>query len=180
MFLNYLFPQDEQILSGVELYVTIGLAAAILVFLLISLWFVLKKMGKPGWMSLIPFYNVYILFEKCWESKYFYNYLITSIIVAVISIFFGNLTEADGLLYWAIMITELIVGIYQIILGIRLCIMVAKSFNYPSVFGFGLYFLDAIFFAILAFSKAKFTKEKENNNTINNQENINNLDENNN
>jgi hypothetical protein len=39
----------------------IGLA--IIVVMVVAIWKIFEKAGKPGWASLIPFYNVYIMLE---------------------------------------------------------------------------------------------------------------------
>lgn len=31
---------------------------------LVALWFIFKKMGREGWEAIIPFYNIYVLFEE--------------------------------------------------------------------------------------------------------------------
>ena len=35
---------------------------------IIGLWKVYTKAGKPGWASLIPFYNMYCLFDIAWGN----------------------------------------------------------------------------------------------------------------
>lgn len=39
------------------------LSFAISIFMIICLWKIFEKLGKPGWASLIPFYNVYVMCE---------------------------------------------------------------------------------------------------------------------
>ena len=39
------------------------LVLALTVFMLVCVWKVFEKAGKPGWASLIPFYNVYVLLK---------------------------------------------------------------------------------------------------------------------
>lgn len=36
---------------------------ALSVFILVAMWKVYAKAGKPGWACLVPFYNTYCLFE---------------------------------------------------------------------------------------------------------------------
>ncbi len=42
------------------------LAVAILV--IVSVWMIFEKANQPGWASIIPFYNVYVLFEIAFGS----------------------------------------------------------------------------------------------------------------
>ena len=39
------------------------IALAVAVFLLVALWKLYKKAGKPGWASIVPFYSQYCLFD---------------------------------------------------------------------------------------------------------------------
>lgn len=50
------------ILSGVSLAMLI-IPLAISILLLISMWKIYTKAGKPGWASIVPFYNAYVMCE---------------------------------------------------------------------------------------------------------------------
>ena len=39
------------------------LVIALYVLLIVANWKIFTKAGKPGWASIIPFYNLYVLFE---------------------------------------------------------------------------------------------------------------------
>ena len=41
--------------------IVIGLAVGILV--IVSLWIIFKKAGKPGWASIVPIYNIIVLIQ---------------------------------------------------------------------------------------------------------------------
>lgn len=41
---------------------------ALCVFVLVCLWIVFRKAGKPGWAAIVPIYNLYVLFEITWGS----------------------------------------------------------------------------------------------------------------
>lgn len=41
--------------------IVIGLAVGILV--IVSLWMIFKKAGKPGWASIVPIYNIIVLIQ---------------------------------------------------------------------------------------------------------------------
>ena len=38
------------------------------VFVLVCMWIIFRKAGKPGWAAIVPFYNLYVLFEITWGS----------------------------------------------------------------------------------------------------------------
>ncbi len=44
------------------------LSLALCVFVLVCMWIVFRKAGKPGWAAIAPFYNLYVLFDITWGS----------------------------------------------------------------------------------------------------------------
>lgn len=42
------------------------ISLAVSALMIACLWIVFKKAGKPGWAAIVPFYNLYILFEITW------------------------------------------------------------------------------------------------------------------
>lgn len=52
----------------------IAMAASVL--MVISMWKVFKKLGKPGWAAIVPFYNVYVLCCEIAEKKWWYILLL--------------------------------------------------------------------------------------------------------
>lgn len=46
--------------EGAEAIVSV-IYLAIIVIVLVSLWKIFSKAGQPGWASIIPFYNTYVL-----------------------------------------------------------------------------------------------------------------------
>ena len=38
------------------------------VFVLVCMWIIFRKAGKPGWAAIVPFYNFYVLFDITWGS----------------------------------------------------------------------------------------------------------------
>ena len=38
------------------------------VFVLVCMWIIFRKAGKPGWAAIVPFYNLYVMFEITWGS----------------------------------------------------------------------------------------------------------------
>ncbi len=44
------------------------ISIAVYVLLIVAWWKVFQKAGEAGWKSLIPIYNLYILFKICWGN----------------------------------------------------------------------------------------------------------------
>lgn len=116
---------------------------AIAVFKIVCQWRIFKKAGEPGWASLIPFYNVYIMFKIAWNTQMFWIYLGvalgSSFLGNIISGSFGTLITSAGL-------------IAVLVLIIMLYVKLAKAFGYSGGFAVGLVLLNTIFIAIMAFS----------------------------
>ena len=74
----------------------IGLA--IIVVMVVAIWKIFEKAGKPGWASLIPFYNVYIMLEIAgkpgwWLVLYLIpviNFIMMIIVTIAFAAKFGN------------------------------------------------------------------------------------------
>lgn len=48
------------------------LVLAISIVSVIGMWKMFAKAGKPGWASLIPFYNMYCMFEIAWGNGWMF------------------------------------------------------------------------------------------------------------
>ena len=51
------------ITASLAKYSIVGLGLSIL--LIVELWMIFKKCGKPGWAAIVPIYNMWVLFEIC-------------------------------------------------------------------------------------------------------------------
>lgn len=56
--------------AGSIVYSLIVLAIAIVV--LVGLWKVFEKAGKPGWGAIVPFYNLYCLFDMTFGTGWLF------------------------------------------------------------------------------------------------------------
>lgn len=129
------------------------LLIAFYVLLIIAWWKIFVKAGEKGWKSLIPFYNVYILFKIFWDTKTFWTficiYLGCSIIASILTNF--NIAVIPGII-------NLGAAIYALVIDILLSIRESKSFGHGGGFAVGLIFLPNIFALILGFNKDKYKK----------------------
>ena len=62
-FTTYSTPTSSSSLSWAVLAPLILVYIAVIVFMIVSLWKVFVKTGRPGWASIIPVYNSWVLFE---------------------------------------------------------------------------------------------------------------------
>ena len=55
---------------------------------IVGLWKMFTKAGEPGWKSIIPIYNLYVMFELVWGKGWMFLLLLIPIVNIVISIMF--------------------------------------------------------------------------------------------
>ena len=110
---------------------------------IIEMWRIFKKAGEKGWKSIIPIYNIVILYRISGVSPW------------LILVFLASIIPFVG---W---IAILIVHIYQIN-------SLAKSFGKDIGYTIGLLFLGPIFYMILGFGDSKYVGTPYNKNSKSN------------
>ena len=138
-----------------------GMLAGVLVFgvivavlLIIAMWKIFTKAGEPGWKSIVPIYNTYILFKISGMKNFFWYTLIASLVQTLIVSIAG---QGSG---FASFIT-IAVGIFDLVVAIMLCNKLAKSFGKGIGYTLGLIFLPNIFTLILGFGSAEYVGTPE-------------------
>ncbi len=59
---------------------------AVVVLMLVAMWKIFAKAGKPGWASLIPIYNAYVFLEIAGKPGWWLVLLLIPIVNIVVSI----------------------------------------------------------------------------------------------
>lgn len=110
---------------GVGAYI---FSLAIGVLLIVAMWKVFVKAGKPGWAAIIPIYNVVVSFQIV------------------------------GINPWLLLLylVPFVNFVAMFVLQIMYCSRLAKAFGKSGGFAVGLFFLNVIFMPILAFSDAEY------------------------
>lgn len=136
MYSNYGYTDNSILFQAIGGYLVLVLA--LLVLLIVAEWKIFKKAGKPGWVSLIPYYKTYVQFDIFWgDKRYFWLYLIASLAVMI-------------------PVLGIVAGIVTFVMSIMLTYKMSRSFGYDIGFTLGLLFLPNIFTLILAFNSAKY------------------------
>ncbi len=120
---------SSAILSALMVYLVIILAVYIVQ--IIAMWKIFTKAGEKGWKSIIPIYNVVILFKISGLSPW-----LVLAFLAVIIPFIG----------WLV----------PVALNAILSYKLAKAFNKDGGWAVGLYFLAPVFYMILAFGSSEY------------------------
>ena len=138
-----------EILSVISNYILFASIFSLIMMILhiIGVWNVFKKAGEPGWKSIIPFYNTYILYKISWNPMWFWLVLLGGLIGA-------------GLLSFATVTVCVILGalielftiIVRLVMYYRLCL----AFGW----GVGKYILTILFapimFMVMGFGKSVY------------------------
>ena len=127
-----------EMLSVISNYILFASIFSLIIMILhiIGVWNVFKKAGEPGWKSIIPFYNTYILYKISWNPMWFWLVLLGGLIGA-------------GLLSFATVTVCVILGalielftiIVRFVMYYRLCL----AFGW----GVGRYILTILFAPIM-------------------------------
>lgn len=122
------------------------------ILVVIAGWKILTKAGEAGWKSLIPIYNVYMLYKISGIS--FWIWCVIPIIIAGI---FNSLSQNGGDLasLWSFCYS-----VTLLVIDIKLAIALAKAFGKGTGFIIGLVLLPNIFQLILGFGSAKYVGYK--------------------
>ena len=148
----------SQEVGVVALFALIGVTGVVLIALawyvvqVIANWKIFKKMGEPGWKSIIPFYNLYILYKRTWKTMFFWIALVIGIIAGVFQSLSQTMTD-QATVFAAIELVFLIAALVLKIIGDN---KLSKSFGHGAGFTVGLVFLNPIFKLILGFGSSKY------------------------
>ena len=144
----------------VALFAAIGITGMLLIILawyvvqVIANWKIFKKMGEPGWKSIIPFYNSYILYKRTWKTMFFWIALVIGFIAGVFESLAQNAGVANTVAVFAAI--ELIFLIAAVVINIIEYSKLSKSFGHGAGFTLGLVFLNPIFKLILGFGSSQY------------------------
>lgn len=146
------------------------IALALAVLLAVAWWKIFTKAGEKGWKSIIPFYNLYIMFKICGNKNLFWAVLCATVVAgimmgantpAVLSSG-AEVTEAawksinwnEHIVY---IVGMVISGVAAVFANFWLDIKISKAFGKGVGYILGLIFFPNIFTLILGFGKAKYS-----------------------
>lgn len=91
----------------------------ILVVTIVALWKIFTKAGKPGWASLVPFYNIYLMLKIIgrpgWWLLLFFIPVVNIIISIIIALDLGKSFGKDAV--WSIVLLFLLAPLGHAVLG---------------------------------------------------------------
>lgn len=125
---NYDVSGIDSSVFGAAMLGYLAVLLVVYVLVIIAMWKVFTKAGKPGWASLIPVYNMVVMYQIV------------------------------GLNPWLLLLylIPFVNWIAALVLSIMQNVKLAKAFGKSTGFAIGLIFLSPIFLLILGFGDAKY------------------------
>lgn len=129
---------------GMYLGIILFILAVALVFWILSIigyWKIFRKANQPGWGSIIPFYNSYLLCKITWGNGWMF---LAPVVFSVFSLFFSG---------------SIISSLFVFLSFAFACITyykLATAFGKGIPFTVGLILLNWLFAMILGFSSAEY------------------------
>ena len=125
---NYDVSGIDSSIFGAAMLGYLAVLLVVYILVVIAMWKVFTKAGKPGWASLIPVYNMVVMYQIV------------------------------GLNPWLLLLylIPFVNWIASLVLSIMLNVKLAKVFGKSTGFAIGLIFLNPIFLLILGFGDAKY------------------------
>ncbi len=71
-------------MAAMGIYMVVLLIISLI--MIVSLWFIFRKAGRPGWASIVPFYNNYVLYDITWGQVWMSLLLLIPVANSVIQI----------------------------------------------------------------------------------------------
>lgn len=116
----------------------------------IAAWKLFKKVGIPGWKSLIPVYNEYLIFKISGMSGLCIVPLYASVILdAYYTVTEAYMPDYMRILIWTISVILLIINIIK-------AYKLPKAFGRGIIYMIGMFFFREIFEIILGMDKSKY------------------------
>lgn len=134
------------------LAVTVTISIIYYVLMVIAQWNLFKKAGEPGWKSIIPVYNRYILYKISWKPMMFWITLAISIVAGIFYSIGSDVATVIGALL-------LIVGVVIEIMQIH---KLSKAYGHGVGYTIGLIFLTPIFMLILGLGSSQYVGKDQN------------------
>ncbi|MBO4879617.1 MAG: hypothetical protein J5544_05105 [Clostridia bacterium] len=164
-------------LIGLVVFI-IMLSCAAAAITIVANWKIFKKAGVPGWMSIVPFLNIYKAFEIAWNKKMGVAAIVLTAIVTGLSsitsivtnafVIFENLEMADSVrlsssasagwlaAVFVLAVLTIIPTIILTVLSIIQTVKLGRAFGKSGGFIAGLILLPVVFNTILAFDRSVY------------------------
>ena len=156
-------------ISGAVLGTVLTFTILFYIIIVIATWRIFKKAGEPGWKSLIPIYNYYIMYKIVNLKGVFWLMLLAGIVLGLImsgdgtaATLYMNDAEMAAFDWGAHPVSVVSLFIYTIITivcEVIYAMRTSRAFGHGLGYTLGLIFLQPIFWLILGFGSSKYHKK---------------------
>lgn len=80
------YPTESMLLAAFFTLPVLGISLILSLIMIVAMWKIFVKAGKPGWGCLIPFYREYCLMEISWGNGWLFLLLFVPFVNAVFGI----------------------------------------------------------------------------------------------
>lgn len=123
------------------------------VLMVIASWAIFTKAGEPGWKSLIPVYSQYTMYKVAWNPNMFWVSFGLSVLSNIVTKVGG-----DSII---VTLISLLISIASLVVSVMFLDKLSKAFGHGTGFTVGLFFLQPIFYLILAFGSSEYEGAQE-------------------
>ena len=121
---------------------------AIVIVTIVATWRIFTKAGIPGWLSLVPIYNTYVMYKRFWSVGAFKRLVAWYVLSWILSMV-TELVPFSNAVYLVLIIASIVLSLCCLINTLGLHWRLAKSFDRGFGFALGLTFLTPFFHWIL-------------------------------
>lgn len=116
----------------------------------VGFWKMFTKAGEAGWKSIIPFYNMYILYKISWSGQMFWIWFLCIVLSTGLEsyIYYGG---AGG---WNVV--AVISGIAATVISLMQIVKLGAAYGKGIFFDLGLVFFNPVFIMILGFDSSRY------------------------
>lgn len=165
--------ESEAFVAGGILGASFGLTfLTIIIFYVLTViatWKIFQKANEPGWKSLIPFYNIYIMFKIAKMKNWFWWIILSTLALLLVmfldktlDVFTMSDTELTNYNWDMHLSTVCMLAITCTIYLWTEAVYAwrtSKVFGHGIPFALGIFFFQSIFWLILGFDNSKYDKK---------------------
>ena len=122
---------------------------------IVARWFTYKKMGVPGWKSIIPFYNDYVLADKVSDDGVAAWFVLCEAVLCLSTVMLSGVSSRGSMAGMVLTCLSMLSAIATIVLMCVVYHRLSQGFGHGAGYTVGLILLPFVFFPILGFSRAE-------------------------
>ena len=148
---SFFMPKGLITLAYTALAVFAALFLLRVILMVLATWKIFKKAGRAGWKALVPFWNIYELFDLSWKGLYGLLMIVCFFVSLQCFWFEYTACMVIGWILFAAAVYFKIAGLYKL----------SRAFGHGVGFTLGLIFFNLIFMMILGLGKSAYRKDGE-------------------